>query len=104
MGHAVAPGASAVVRSSGSAFNGFTAEVSLGPQRASGPAKKVVAIASGADSDRLSGEGPGEPLLVAEPVSLADPPMPPAMALASQDRSSLPVRTAAYGARAPPVS
>jgi hypothetical protein len=88
---------SAVQASSGSAFNAFTSDVSLGPSRASEPEKvrKDQALPAGA-----AGQAKALPMVIA----LLTPPRPAPVEPRTAAPSTLPaiVMAGAVGARAPP--
>ena len=88
---------SAVQASSGSAFNDFTSDVSLGPSRASEPEKERREQAPPAGA---AGQAKALPLLVA----LLAPPQPAPLLHHSVDSLTppIPVTVGAVGARAPP--
>ena len=99
---ALAPVGSALEPSSGSAFNPFTSEVSLGPSRSTPVAKK--AVANAASDGKAGGHGRTEaPATLASAIAVRCPPDPVAANFLS--RSSVHAQCLAPGAfraRAPP--
>jgi hypothetical protein len=91
---------SPVRASSGSAFNAFTSDVSLGPSRAAEPEKER------REQTPPSGDGSGHAAIVPAPAVTAAPPFPRAVRpVFRPSRAPLSLATAgAVGARAPPLS
>lgn len=73
LAHALSPTASPLTKSSGSAFNGFTAEVALGPGRADPLKRQSAVLRAGSDGETQASAG----------YPLATLPRPPAHASAA---------------------
>jgi hypothetical protein len=87
---------SPVQASSGSAFNAFTSDVTLGPTRASEPEKQRKAQTPGA------GNAGQAKFVQAAHALVVPPPAGPAKHFNLPDDRHAPVKTGALGARAPP--
>lgn len=104
LAHALNPTASPLTKSSGSAFNPFTAEVALGPEREAPPKKQAIVLRTGAGDDVEAQAGPPLALLAA-PATLVPAGTRPGFAfLATPPRMARDAVALANRARAPPLA
>lgn len=104
LAHALNPTASPLTKSSGSAFNPFTAEVSLGPERESPPKKQTIVLRAGAGDDAGAPAGPLLATLAARAILVPSGARPGPISLSAPPRIARDAVALANRARAPPLA
>ena len=103
LAHALNPTASPLTKSSGSAFNPFTAEVALGPERGPPPKKQAIVLRTGASDDAVAHSGL-PPAILAAPATMFPAGVRPGPAfLSSPPPVARDAAAFANRARAPPL-